>query len=138
MSGTVVVSPLTTSENHHNGQVDAPVFREWVPLHHLIEKIPPRFHQGFVSKDLALTCVAVSCDSIVLGSNAGVLFCFTRSNHNVYRKSIDDKFTPVTSLAVTLSQYGEVLAVGNLQGTVAVFSASAAHPTPVNIQFSSC
>ena len=122
------------TENHHsNGQVDLPVFREWVPFSHLIEKIPPRFHQGFVSKDLTLTCVNVSCDSIVLGSNAGVLFWFTRSNHNVTRKSVDDKFIPVTALAITLCQYGEVLAAGNLQGTVAIFSASNAQPTPVSV-----
>lgn len=130
MSGTVVGTGRAT-ENH--GQVDTPVFREWVPLHHLIEKIPPRFHQGFVSKDLVLTCVTVSCDSILLGSNAGVLFWFNRSNHNVNRRNVDDKFIPITALAITVCHYGEVLAVGNLQGTVAIFLASAAQSTPVSV-----
>lgn len=136
MSGTVGITQRAASENHYKDrQIDFPVYREWVSLAHLIEKIPPRFHQGFVSKDLILTSVTVSCDSIVLGSNAGVLFWFSRSNHNVNRKSVDDKFTPVTALAITLCQYGEILAVGNLRGTVAIFSTSVVQSNPVSRTF---
>lgn len=132
MSGTVV-GPHRAFENlQNNGHIDGPVFREWVPLTSLIEKIPPRFHHGFVSKELVLTCVAVSCDSIVLGSNAGVLFWFSRSNHSVRRKSVDDKFIPVTAVSIALCQYGEILAAGNLQGTVAVFPSNSVQPLPVS------
>lgn len=109
-----------------------PAFREWAPLKHLIEKIPPKYHHGFVSKDLALTCIAVSCDSIVLGSSAGVIFWFNRSNQQANRKSIDDKFVPVTSLAIAISEYGEALAVGNTKGAVAVFPSNPSQPTPVS------
>ena len=112
--------------------VDRPVFREWAPLNSLLEKIPPRYHQGFVSKELVLTCVAVSCDSIVLGSSAGVIFWYNRGNQQVTRKSIDDKLVPVTCAAITLSQYGEALAVGNLQGTLAIFSSNPSYSRPVS------
>lgn len=132
MSGTIVGITQRASQNQHKeGPTDHPVYREWAPLSHLIEKIPPRFHQGFVSKELILTCVTISCDSIVLGSNAGVLFWFGRSNHSVNRRSVDDKFIPITALAITLCQYGEILATGNLAGTVAIFSTSAVQSSPI-------
>ena len=132
MSGTVGITQRASENHHKDGQVDTPVYREWVPLSQLIEKIPPRFHQGFVSKDLILTSVTISCDSIVLGSNAGVLFWFSRTNHNANRKSVDDRFIPVTALAITLCHYGEILAAGNLGGTVAIFSTSAVQSSPVS------
>lgn len=121
------------SENRkNNGTItDRPVFREWAPLDFLNEKIPLRYHQGFVTKDLIYTCVAVSCDSIVIGSNAGVLFWFNRAVQHVIRKSIDERLTPVTAAALTLCQYGEALAVGNQLGTVAVFTSNSPHPAPV-------
>lgn len=134
MSGTIVGITQRASQNQHrDGQTDQPAYREWTPLSHLVEKIPPRFHQGFVSKELILTVVTISCDSVVLGSNAGVLFWFNRNNHNVNRRSVDEKFTPTSALAITLCQYGEILAAGNLAGVVAIFSTSSMQSSPVSI-----
>lgn len=141
MNGSVTLSNEDTSPTRvdRNGLVhDHPVlFREWAPLKHLIEKIPPKYHQGFVSKELLLTCVAVSCDSIVIGSSAGVVFWFSRSNQLACRKSIDDKFISVTALAITISEYGEALAVGNAAGVIAVFSSNISLSAPVRRQFHS-
>lgn len=124
-----------SSENHKNNNgtiADRPVFREWAPLDYVNERIPLRYHQGFVAKDLVYTCVAVSCDSIAVGSNAGVLFWFNRAVRQVVRKSVDERLTPVTAVALTLCQYGEALAVGNQLGTVAIFTSSSPLSTPVS------
>jgi hypothetical protein len=45
---------------------------------------------------------------------------------------VDDKFIPVTALAITLCHYGEILAVGNFGGTVAIFSTSVMQSGPVS------
>ncbi len=82
--------------------------------------------------------MAVSCDSIILGSSAGVIFWFNRANQQVSRKSIDDKFVPVTCAAITVSQYGEVLATGNLQGTLAIYSSNPSYSRPVSFQPFAC
>lgn len=126
-----------TTENHkNNGNSSSdirPVFREWARLDYINERIPLRYHQGFVSKDLVYTCVAISCDSIVVGTNAGVLFWFSRAVQHAVRKNIDERLTPVTSVALTLCQFGEALAVGNQIGTVAVFTSNSRQSTPVSL-----
>ena len=143
MNGATVVNPEVGAQRQLNGlavnnslpQPPQQNFREWAPLKHLIEKIPPRYHLGFVSKDLILTCVTVSCDSIVVGSSAGVVFWFNRGSQLVSRKSINDKFSPITSLAITISEHGdEILAVGDANGLVAIFSSNgSSQATPVII-----
>ena len=104
------------------------VYREWVPLTDLMERIPPKFHQGFVSKDLVLTCVSCDRDSIVVGSNAGILFWFDRGSDYVYRKTIDERLFSVTAVALSCGY----LAAGNELGLVAVFSPDVSQQGPVS------
>lgn len=108
---------------------DGPLFREWVPLTDLIERIPPKFHQGFVSRDLLLTCVTCTQDSLVAGSNAGILFWFDRGSDLVCRKTVDERYLPVTAVALSSK---EKLAAGNQLGSVAVFSSDFSEVTPVS------
>ena len=108
---------------------DGPVFREWVPLTDLIERVPPKFHQGFASRDLILTCVTCTRDSLVAGSNAGILFWFDRDSDLVCRKTVDERFLPVTAVALSPT---EKLAAGNQLGSVAIFSSNFSETAPVS------
>ena len=110
------------------------IFREWARLTRLVEKIPPKFHQGFTSKEIILTCIASSRHSIVIGSNSGVIFWFDRSSETIKRTNIDDNFISTTALTITHGQNGEALACGNSEGIVAIFLSSQLESAPVSFR----
>lgn len=59
--------------------------REWAPLNDLLNKIPGRIQKGFLYQELNITCVNVLPNFIALGTNAGIVFWYNRSNGEIQK-----------------------------------------------------
>lgn len=52
--------------------------REWGPLNNLLSKIPMKAQKGLTTLDLKLTCIAVVTDYLILGTNVGLVYWYSR------------------------------------------------------------
>lgn len=77
---------MSTPKSEEDG-----VLREWAPLSKLLGQIPLTVRKGLFFEDVKFTCVDALPDSIVVGTNVGIVFWYDRNDHRV------EKLTPEVS-----------------------------------------
>ena len=59
--------------------------REWAPLTDLLGKIPAKVQRGLFYHDLSMTCADVLADFIALGTDAGIVLWYNRTNGDLQK-----------------------------------------------------
>ncbi|XP_036120822.1 tectonin beta-propeller repeat-containing protein 2 [Molossus molossus] len=95
-------------------------FREFCPLHYLLNAIPTKIQKGFRSVAVYLTALDTSGDYIAVGSSTGMLYLYCRHLHRMRKYNFEGKTESITVVKL-LSCFDDLVAAGTASGRVAVF-----------------
>ncbi|KAB7493793.1 WD repeat-containing protein [Armadillidium nasatum] len=96
------------------------MWKEWVSLQPLMDKIPQQFQHGLVVDPLTLTCMDAYPDHLVLGTNVGLIYLVHLPSYNIIKLKCENAFLYVTSIAA-VSSVDDMIAAGCSKGSITIF-----------------